>query len=191
MRIPKEKKEQDVEVNWRDLPGFANVYDYWQSVRRDENLPTASDIDLLALVSWLPEVSLLERVATGEMYYRFYGTAIVERIGQDFTNKNLYSLLPMASRKRLFTAFEAMIHHPCGAIAHYTNHYNAGSQGSMRTLYLPIEVNKAEGIMRVIGIAHREGGSDYAAPIDDTIVATNILSFSWIDIGFGVPDLIP
>lgn len=184
------KTQEEIDAasrDWRDLPGFADVHDYWQSLRRGNDLPRAEDVDLLALIPWLPELSLLDMAAPGEIICRFAGTAIAERLGHDITGRNICLQQSVAMRDRARKAYEKMAQQPCGMLARYTNHYNTGFQGTVCTFYLPLIVT-ANGSTRLLGTGNREEKADYAPPIEESIIATDVTSVTWLDIGFGTPE---
>ncbi len=185
LKVWKENSE-DSSIDWRDLPGFVEVHDYLQSLRQSNDLPRAEDVDLLQLLPWLPEISLFDRVKNDEIICRFVGTAIVDRLSHDISGKNIYPQQSAAMRDRTRDAFECMIKQPCGMVAHYTTHYNTGLHGAARTLYLPL-IAPVNGFPRLLSIANREGKSDYAPPIEQSVIATDVVSITWIDVGFGMP----
>lgn len=170
----------------RQTPAFAALYDYWQSVRRNGAIPRAADFDLLALTNWLPEMSLLDIYDMDNVVCRFAGTAIVERMGMDISGQNIFNSQAEAMRDRASRAYLTATQTPCGAISHYTNHYSSGREGSVRTLYLPLET-PAGGCKRLVSLTVQEENSTFAEPIERTITATQILSLEWIDLGFGLP----
>ena len=183
----REKTENAPAFEWRNVPSFVELHAYWQSLRQDGKLPRAEDLDLLAIRPLLPELSLLDMVAPGEILCRFAGTAICDRLGHDLTGRNICVQQATATRDRARRAYEGMAAHPCGMIARYANHYNTGSQGIMTSFYLPLIT--ADGSTRILGIGHREEKADYAPPIDETLIVTDVLSVDWLDIGFGVPEV--
>lgn len=182
----REKADDTPAFDWRKVPSFVDLHAYWQSLRRGEKLPCAEEVDMLAILPLLPELSLFDMVAPGEIICRFAGTAICDRVGHDLTGRNLCLQQAAAMRDRARRAYEGMAAQPCGMIARYVNHYNTGSQGIMSSLYLPLIT--AGGSTRILGIGHREEKADYAPPIDETLIVTDVLSVDWLDIGFGVPD---
>lgn len=181
----REKTEDTPAFEWRSVPIFVDLHAYWQSLRQDEKLPRAENVDLLALLPLLPELSLLDMVSPDEIICRFAGTAICDRLGFDLTGRNICEQQASAMRDRARRAYDGMASQPCGMIARYVNHYSTGSQGTVSSLYLPLIT--ADGSTRILGIGHREEKADYAPPIDETLIVTDVLSVDWLDIGFGVP----
>jgi len=180
-----EKTEDTPAFEWRNVPSFVELHACWQSIRQEEKLPRAEDFDLLAVLPLLPELSLFDMVAPGEIICRFAGTAICDRLGHDLTGRNICQQQATAMRDRARRAYEGMAAHPCGMVARYVNHYNTGAQGIVSSLYLPLTT--ANGSTRILGIGYREEKTDYAPPIDETLIVTDVLSVDWLDIGFGVP----
>lgn len=175
-------------ADWRALPGFSELFKYWQSMRQGDDLPLAEDFDLLAMTPWLPEISLLDINGPDELICRFIGTAIVERMGRDLSQQNILPQHADNTRERARKAYLTMGDQPCGAVARYSNHYSAGQSGVIRTLYLPMTRTATRAHSRIVCLSSREDGLSYAPSIEQTISATEITSLEWIDLGFGIPN---
>lgn len=167
--------------------GFAAVQDYWQNVRQGAAIPLSTDFDLLALTNWLPDLTLLDVFDLNNVVWRFVGTNIVDRMGVDPSGQNVFQNQSQNMLNRTARAYQAMADKPCGAVAHYTNHYSSGREGNMRSLFLPMKTPSAECTRLVVMTAQEETGT-YVEPIERTLTATQILSIDWIDLGFGIPD---
>ncbi len=176
------------ELFGHEFPGFAALYDYWQSVRDGAALPRAADFDLLALTNWLPDMSILDVLSIDDVIWRFAGTAIVERMGHDPSGENVFGIQTPATKPRTASAYQTATHQqqPCGAVARYTNHYSSGREGNVRSLHLPLET-PAKNYSRLVAVTFREDATTFAEPIERTLTATKILSIDWIDLGFGLP----
>lgn len=172
--------------DWRQVEGFNALFEYWQSCRKDKALPLAEKFDLLALTQWLPDIWLIDVKSRTDMSARFAGTAIVERMGTDITRKNVFSLQSEETRQRTQAIYLAIVNHPCGAISRYSNHYSTGRSGIIRALFLPM-TNASGKNERIVCMSIREEDAEYAAPVEQTISATDISQLEWIDIGFSVP----
>jgi len=172
--------------NWRQLAGFSELFDYWNSLRADGDVPRADKFDLLALTQWLPNLMLLDIHGDGNVVGRFAGTAMVDRMGYDLTRQNVVLDQASVSRDRTMNAYNMVVSHPCGLSARYTNHYSSGRSGIIHTLYLPLQA-PANGNARIVGLNHREADAGYAEPIERTESATDILAAEWVDLGFGTP----
>lgn len=172
--------------NWRELSGFSELYDYWNSGREAGDLPRADKFDLLALTQWLPNIILLDVFARDNVVARFAGTAMVDRLGFDITRENVINNQSDASRERVINAYAAVIGTPCGMVARYSNHYSSGRFGVVSTIYLPLKA-PASGNARIVAMVCREEDAGYAEPIERTQAGTDIQSAEWIDLGFGVP----
>tara|TARA_R110002124_G_scaffold273295_1_gene442681 strand:+ start:1261 stop:1845 length:585 start_codon:yes stop_codon:yes gene_type:complete len=175
-------------ASWRDDTGFSELYDYWESGREAGALPRADKFDLLALTPWLAEMCLLDVLGPENYFCRFAGTALVERLGFDMSQKNIFAFQSEATRDLTRAAYQAVINQPCCAIARYSNHYSSGRSGVVRTLYLPLGAPQG-GNSRMACMSRREEEATYATPIEQSISGTDILDLIWIDIGFGVPDI--
>ncbi|MES1989594.1 MAG: PAS domain-containing protein [Pseudomonadota bacterium] len=172
--------------NWRELTGFSELYDYWNSGRVDGDLPLTDKFDLLAVTQWLPNIMLLDVFDRENVVARFAGTAMVDRLGFDITRENVFATQSDVSRDRVINAYSIIVNKPCGMVARYTNHYSSGRSGTVSTLYLPLKAT-ANGNARIVGMVHREEDAGYAEPIERTQSGTDIQSAEWVDLGFGVP----
>jgi hypothetical protein len=174
--------------NWREIAGFSELYEYWSSIRVDGKLPQADKFDLLALTLWLPDMTLFDIVGPENYFCRFAGTAVVERLGYDMSQKNLFQFQSDATREQTRDSYFAIVNQPCGAVARYANHYSSGRAGVVRTIYLPLAA-PPNGHPRIVCMSQREEDAEYASPIEKTITATDIYAVEWLDIGFGLPNL--
>lgn len=181
------KTDNNSLADWRTLTGFSEFFNYWQSMRQGESLPLAEDFDLLALTPWLAEVTLYDIKGPEEVVCRFLGTAIVERLGNDLSQQNLLPQHANNTRERARKAYLAMSNLPCGTVARFSNHYSSGQSGIIRSLYLPMKVAATGANSRMACISSREDRRTYAAPIEQTISATEITLLEWLDLGFGIP----
>lgn len=68
------------------LSQHCELYEYWNTVRKERLAPTRSDIDPLEMIRFLPLIGLIERRSDG-YFWRLMGSAIVEHFGQDFTGQ--------------------------------------------------------------------------------------------------------
>lgn len=173
---------------WRDDAGFSELYDYWESGREAGSLPRADKFDLLAVTPWLADMCLLDVLGPENYFCRFAGTALVERLGFDMSQQNIFTFQSSETRDLTAASYHAVVNQPCGAIARYSNHYSSGRSGVVRTLYLPLMAPQG-GNFRIACMTRREEEASYAAPIEQSVSGTDILDLIWIDIGFGVPDI--
>lgn len=173
---------------WRDDTDFSELYDYWESGREAGDLPRADKFDLLAVTPWLADMSLLDVLGPDNYLCRFAGTALVERLGFDMSQKNIFTFQSEATRDLTRASYQAVVNQPCCAISRYRNHYSSGRSGVVRTLYLPLKAPQG-GFPRIACLTRREEDATYATPIEQSVSGTDILDLMWIDIGFGVPDI--
>jgi hypothetical protein len=168
-------------------PGFAALYDYWQSVRSGTNIPTSAEFDLLDIAVWLPDITILDVVDLDVVTVRFAGTGLVERLGTDPTGINLLSMQAKASFEKATRAYNAMANLPCGGMSRFVSAYSSGREAVARSLYLPIGTPAGEPPRLISMSTREEGGGVYAEPVERTITGTKILSLDWFDLGFGIP----
>jgi hypothetical protein len=168
-------------------PGFATLFDYWQSLRQGAAVPRAADFDLLELASLLPDISLLDVTGLDCVTARFVGTGITERLGMDPTGLNLLGIQAKNSLDRVARAYHSMANLPCGGMARFLSIYSSGREAVARSLYLPITTAAGEPPRLVSMSTREEGGGIYAEPVERTVTGTKILSLDWFDLGFGVP----
>jgi hypothetical protein len=168
-------------------PGFAALYDYWQSVRTGDAIPTSADFDLLDIAGWLPDITILDVISLDQVTVRFAGTALVERLGLDPTGLNVLTMQAKTSLDQVKRAYHAMANLPCCGMSRFISVYSSGREAVARSLYLPVETPAGEA-PRLISMSTREdGGGVYAEPVERTVTGTKILSLDWFDIGFGIP----
>lgn len=177
-----------LQTSWREDTGFSEFYDYWESGREAGALPRAEKFDLLALTPWLADISLLDVLGPENYLCRFAGTALVERLGFDMSQKNIFEFQSNATRDLTRACYQAVVNQPSGAIARYTNHYSSGRSGVVRTLYLPLAAPEG-GHPRIACMTRRAEEAGYATPIEKSVSGTDILDLMWIDIGFGIPNI--
>lgn len=167
-----------------DYRGFAELFDYWNSVRNDGAVPSLRDFDLLGIPHLLQEIAISEIRSPSDIHIRFMGPAIVERYGYDPTGKN--SLLNQSEdiRDAVGQWYSQLVAHPCGAVARFTSIYMSGREAAAESLFLPLQ---AEGRPCFINLARVTEFMEWKAISPLTVTAARVLDFEWIDLGFGVP----
>jgi hypothetical protein len=80
-------------------PGLVDLLTYWVGLRRDRQLPLASDLDPLQLkfiLGWLMLIDPVDR--GGDFRYRLYGSSIADVIGRDLTGCLVSDSFPAFAR---------------------------------------------------------------------------------------------
>jgi hypothetical protein len=76
-----------------EVPLMRDLVRYWDQKRRDRRAPRRSDIDPTEIPTHLPNLHMMDVLDGGaDFRYRLIGTAIVEGLGRDNTNKRLSEL---------------------------------------------------------------------------------------------------
>ncbi|MBL4836158.1 MAG: PAS domain-containing protein [Kordiimonadaceae bacterium] len=78
------------DVNW---PGGREVFEWWNTARKDRHFPTRRDFKPASMKSILPSIQLTDVGDTpGNYSVRLVGTRITDALGYDPTGKNLNDL---------------------------------------------------------------------------------------------------
>jgi hypothetical protein len=75
-----------------DLPNgiMRDIYQYWQDIRGDRNMPSRADLIPENIVRLLPHLTLVDvEEKTGRYKFRLIGTETVKTFGKDVTGKYL------------------------------------------------------------------------------------------------------
>jgi hypothetical protein len=72
---------------------LAELYDYWDGLRRDREMPSRRDVDPFELKRWLGNLSLLSVIDGGaDFYFRVHGSNLRELVDADLTGSFLRAL---------------------------------------------------------------------------------------------------
>ncbi len=167
-------------------PALRPLSEFWETVRGDRLMPSASDIDPSQIAYILKDVAILDVIDATNIQYRLAGTAIAERMGEDPTGNNLIEMTAPETRTVVSQILQTIVSQPAGAIAVYENVYSTGKRAVVESLYLPLQ--KSEGQSdRIVSVHSRERTVTYEDEQARSIVAAKILDLTWIDIGAGLP----
>ena len=126
------------------------LYAYWNGLRAGRIAPSRLEIDPSRIGAILPEIFLVERLATATYSYRLAGTRLCEIFGRELRGTNLLDGWSAADRAVL--AQDLALTCEQGAATHFVMEGGAGNarRVQMETLLLPL-MHAGDAIERVIG----------------------------------------
>ena len=163
------------------------LFQYWQSLPRENGIPDASDFNPMATRQWLPEIAMLSLTGPEEITQRLVGTGVAERLGFDATGTNLLDLVDPSYRRQCARDMHEVGYRPCGWQVRYLTHYPSGRLAHVQSIYLPLR-GPAGQPPRILSLHDRGEATGYRDPAQKPNFASEITKMVWIDIGFGVPD---
>lgn len=101
-RLPK-PVVHEVTATTVTAPTLREIYDYWDSFARIDNVPHIAKLDPIRFRSALGNVMLIEPLEGGEDFrYRLYGSNIATRLGRDMTGKRVSEIDTASHVSRFF-----------------------------------------------------------------------------------------
>ena len=169
-----------------NAPALTTLMDCWREGAAGGVLPDTRQLQLARLAPWMPDITKWSLQGPRDIPYTLAGTRVGERLGMDPTGMNLYELVPASIRDVIARSFHEAVSRPCGFFGHYENVNTAGRHSSIQSLYLPLKPDP-DGTPKMIGVHVPGDMIDYQKPVQRASVATTIIDFFWIDLGFGAP----
>ncbi|MCG8492646.1 MAG: PAS domain-containing protein [Sneathiellales bacterium] len=113
------------EVDWLtdEASEFAR---YWRSLPAKEGVPRQADFNPADIRHLLPGIAIYELSNDEEVICRLMGTALVDKIGRDYTDQNLQGLWGPEELEKLLKTFRKMLREPCGMIGKTLGHTESG-----------------------------------------------------------------
>ena len=168
-------------------PAFAALESHWSALRCGNDIPHASALSPAPLARWLPDMSIVEVVSPTHIQYRLVGTRVTERLGFNPTGENLVDFVEPDRRNLAGELFTGITAHPCGARLSHLNIAKCGRQNLVLSIFYPLIT--PEGVApRVVGMHALDEVRHYGEPCSRATLAAQTNHFSWIDVGYGIPN---
>lgn len=156
-------------------------------LRGARDLPTMEDCLTGDLIPFLHDCTVFEVCEPTTVRYRFCGSGVAERLGQEVTGRNMLAFLPEPMRDTMFADMKAMMAYPCGNYARYHNRYSNGNGVETESLSLPI-CSEADPARTYILAMHLVQKKLVDIPqTGETQIGVEWQQSDFIDLGRGVP----
>lgn len=173
------------------MPGFRHsdterFYEYWRSLA-DGKPPHFRLWDPIQIPKLMPNLLILEANADNDFVYRFAGTAVCDFVGEELTGRLMKDFFPSPEAyATVENVHRTLLEVPCGQLASYLLRTTSGRESISEIVILPM--CGADGVpdRLVVCMAILE---EYGFG-DSTPEVSQNLSAEWIDLGFGVPELL-
>ncbi len=159
---------------------------YWENACGTSAMPSPQDIRPQEFVSLLPYIRYMRWDGPEKVVYRVWGTALVQWMKIDLTGADVFGLLRKGDRETEKQRLRNLHSHPCGFVQQRQVTDLSGMTRVFEFLTLPVAAG-SDGEPRMIG------PGSFVDPTPGERVefaedpSTVIQSFSYIDLGFGIP----
>lgn len=167
------------------LEAFIEAYEF---SRGDAVAPRRADLDMRRLSAFLPDISIMERVAPGKLIYRLLGTGVVERLGADLTGHNFMDYIRNVDGEAIDAGMTGVIEQPCGTLLLYENVYASGKRSRVETLAMPLDSGTGKPPYLFMGLHTVQDTLSYQETRQETIIGADWTDGVIIDLGYGLPD---
>ncbi len=144
---------QVVDMADNPTPVFAEVLEYWQAKRGDAFAPAWTDIQLMDLpTALLPKCIVVDMEGpTGDIRYRYYGTAIANLHGYELSNKTIQEMQPPDFRDQVIRQYRMVQEQrtPMFFVAHFP--FLTGRRTYQYLLRLPLS-SDGETVTNVLSV---------------------------------------
>lgn len=169
---------------------FEQFTKYWKSLQAEAGgaLPFRSQFDPGQIPALLPYVYILEHRSPEDMHVRLVGTSLDEISGNAITGMNYLDVCPPQDAPIYQEITKNVFSVPCASIVVRDVLFESGKSYTLSSLGFPVD-NQDGKPQNTIGLMlpSRQFGSDDS---NNGGIASSVLrSLSYIDIGFGVPDI--
>lgn len=166
--------------------------EYWQSLQREaaDGVPTRSMLDPSAIKPLLPYLVLHDLATPGKSIMRLVGTAITQRIGLDPTGRNYLELVNKSRRASAYLYLNTIANHPCGMRNINEVRYMSGKHTTAEAVGLPLRHDRnGTPLLLFLDDPIEEAEFDLD-PREQAVDVYKLTEREFIDVGFGVPNLV-
>lgn len=165
-------------------PANQALVDYWHAIRCDAVVPDRAAFRPADIPQLLPHLMLLEYQGQGALIYRLIGSAVVEKLGTDFTGLCHLDIVPQTRRLQTAVRYREVLATPCGMCVHRAIRTKYGAAVILECVYLPLRDRRGK-ITQLIGSANvlRE----YDRQTERACSLDQLHKISFIDLGAGTP----
>ena len=161
------------------------LLDWWTRCKPDDGLPEWRDLVAAPDPALMPKLAMHEVHGPDTLIVRYFGTALVELWGSDFTNQDIGKAFQHSKAyKQALRVIHIAATHPCGGMTIGLWTTVKGTSYLRRQTYLPIEPGQND-CPRVISYADHE---QHVIDMVEQIGVSDLKQVEWIDIGWGMPD---
>lgn len=166
--------------------------DYWHTLkcRVPDGVPTRSMLDPSAIKPLLPYLLLHDLATPGKSMLRLVGTAITARLGLDPTGSDYLELVNASRRETAYRQLITIATHPCGMRSINGVRYISGKQTTAESVGLPLRRDRDGTPMLLFLDDPIEDPEFDLDPREQEVDVFKVTDRSYIDIGFGVPNLV-
>jgi len=152
-------------------------------------VPMRRDFNPMKLHTYLPNIYITELLSDDHLLVRLSGTALDENAGYVLRGTNFLDICQPAERPLHVKTFKTMTSHPCGVEMTRRVVLTDGRIHQFRSISLPLA--DKQGMPRfIVGITNVAANIAYEAKVDRSDkLRTNVLDFTFIDIGAGKPPM--
>lgn len=165
-------------------PANQALLDYWYTIRGDGAVPDRTGFNPADIPQLLPHLMLLEYQGHGALVYRLIGSAVVEKLGADFTGLCHLDIVPQTRRLQTAARYREILTTPCGMAVHRALRTKYGAAVVLECIYLPLRDRRGK-ITQLIGSANvlRE----YDRQTERACSLDQFHKISFINLGAGTP----
>lgn len=160
---------------------------YWCSLEASGPLPDFESFDLLEIPDLIPNLMIVQifEKPGRQMIVRFSGTIVRDRAGFDPTGHDFLEFYDVSQRDTAWRVIQTTLRHSCGFLVNSNTQYKDAPGFLMEGSAFPFSSRDgtsfySAGVVDWIGV-------NLARPVETPVLILEADSFSWLDIGFGVP----
>lgn len=165
---------------------LAQLFAYWDGLRRDRLLPRYTEIVPDAIQSLLPELSILDYLGPKTAIYRYTGTSVARRMQQDLLGQNVMALIPPETADTVAGILKQVAEWPAGATTRHVNTDPRGKQLLTYGLYLPL-ADKRDKVAQILALTLSQPLPEFTTPQAKVTIAGEFELLEFLDIGGGLP----
>ncbi|MDE0943863.1 MAG: PAS domain-containing protein [Alphaproteobacteria bacterium] len=170
-----------------DAPNCLAFLDAWQRWRKDDPMPSTDRIKPEELGPAMSSLSVLEAHSQDSIKFRLVSALLAEIMGEDFTGRNITSMVPEDNRQRALGRLWNVAAVPCGTILAMTYIRPSGASLMTRRLILPVAPMSSDQPTWLYFAIEVFG--DRPKPYDPPESTIAVMEEStYVDIGYGAPE---
>lgn len=160
---------------------------YWRSLASSGSLPKFESFDLLDIPDLIPNLMFVQVFEEPDRHLivRFSGTIVRDRAEFDPTGHDFLDFYDRSQREAAWRTIQTSLRHSCGFLVNCNAQYKNAPGAVMEGSAFPFASQDGKsfysaGVVEWVGV-------NVARPAETPVLILEADSFSWLDVGFGVP----
>ncbi len=169
-------------------PEFQLFYDYWDELRGTALVPAKAEFDPLRVSSLMSIMSVIQWTPPDQLLLRLMGTTIVDQTHVETTGTNLMDIILQSQRDAVAELSAAVFRQPAISLVSTYRCFESGRKVGVKFAFFPFFADDGA-LNTAIGVHKADLEANKLVSPEDPLLHAELLSYEYMDIGNGVPNI--